>query len=283
MTLPGEDPMRPTLPTPTNGLPLAEVVARLARHDAVDGLLLIGSTGREQLNPASDYDLVLVLNHMPLPLRVALTYIDGRLADIIFVDAAELAAFTGGQPPAGSVVWGEAALARWLRGGTIAYDNTGRLAAAQAAARARPPEPTDEGGRFSAWFSINYNLRQNLRMAASGDETYLTALDIRLLYCLSDCWWHYFLLRGLPERGEKAQVRYLEAHDPPYLALFRRCLAEGDRDRRFALYRELAGLTVAPAGGLWADDATSVLPETGAAWTPDAPARALAFWEDLFR
>lgn len=272
-----------TLPTPTNDLSLAEVIARLARHDAVDGLLLIGSTGGEQLNPASDYDLVLVLNRMPLPLRVALTYIDGRLADIIFVAAAELAAFTGGPPSTGSVVWGEAALVRWLSGGTIAYDNTGQLAAAQAAARARPPEPPDEGGLFSAWFSINYNLRQNLRMAASGDETYLTALDIRLLYCLSDCWWHYFLLRGLPERGEKAQVRYLAAHDPPYLALFRQCLAEGDRDRRFALYRELAGLTVAPAGGLWADDATSVLPETGAAWTPDAPARALAFWEELFR
>ncbi len=273
--------MHPTLPTPTNDLPLAGVIARLARHDAVDGVLLIGSTGRELLNPASDYDLILVLNRAPLPLRVALTYIDGRLADIIFVDAAELAAFTGGPPPASSVVWGEAALARWLRGGTIAYDNTSQMAAAQAAARARPPELPGEGELFSAWFSINYNLRQNLRMVASGDETYLTALDIRLLYCLSDCWWHYFLLRGLSERGEKAQVRYLAAHDPTYLALFRQCLVEGDRDRRFALYRELAGLTVAPAGGLWADDATSVLPETGATWSPDAPAQALAFWEEL--
>jgi hypothetical protein len=275
--------MRPTLPTPTNDLPLAEVIARLARHDAVDGLLLIGSTGREQLNPASDYDLVLVLNRAPLPLRVALTYIDGRLADIIFVDAGELPALRDGPAAGGPVVWGEAALGRWLRGGTIVYDRTGELAAAQAAALARPPEEPAEGDLFSAWFSINYNLRQNLRMAASSDNTYLTALDLRLLYCLSDCWWHYFLLRGLPERGEKAQVRYLQAHDPEFLALFRQCLTEGDRDRRFALYQRLAGLTVAPAGGLWADDATSVLPETGGAWQADAPARGLQFWEELTR
>ncbi|OQA46733.1 MAG: hypothetical protein BWY52_00618 [Chloroflexi bacterium ADurb.Bin325] len=273
--------MRLTRPTSTNNLSLAEVIAKLVRHDAVDGLLFIGSTGRAQLSASSDYDLIVILNRSPISLRVALTYIDGRLTDVIFVDARELMALVQGMPGDVPAVWGEAALLRWLRGGTIAFDRSGQLAAAQAVAAARPPDEPTENELFSAWFSINYNLRQNLRMVASDDETYLIALDLRLLYSLFDCWWYYFLLRKLPERGEKAQVRYMQAHDPEYLALFRACLAEGDRARRFALYRRLAELTVAPAGGLWAEDATSVLPETGIAWQADTPDRALAFWAEL--
>jgi hypothetical protein len=222
-----------------------------------------------------------VLNRSPLPLRVALTYVDGRLTDVIYVDAGEIAALAGETPASAPAVWGEAALLRWLRSGTIAYDRTGRLAAAQTVARDRPPEGPSAGEQFSAWFSINYNLRQNVRMRASADETYRTALDLRLLYSLFDCWWYYFLLRGLPERGEKAQVRHMAAHDPDFLALFQTCLAEGDRDRRFELYSRLAELTVAPAGGLWAEDATCVLPETAAGWQADAPELALAFWMEL--
>ena len=55
--------MRPALPTPT-----ADGPGRGHRGwpgTAVDGLLLM-ARGRELLNPASDYDLVLVLNR-PCP------------------------------------------------------------------------------------------------------------------------------------------------------------------------------------------------------------------------
>jgi hypothetical protein len=274
--------MWPTLVSISNDIPLAEVVARLACHPAVDGILAIGSTAAAALNPASDYDLVLVLNRAPLPLTVALTYVDHRLTDVIFVDAAELEHVSAPDTvdPA-SLAWGPARVIPWLKGGNVLYDRTGRLTYAQRVAASQPEVNATEGPRFAAWFSINYNLRQNLRMAASDDPTYLTALDLRLLYCLSDLWWHYFTLRGLPQRGEKAQARYLEGHDPAYLALFRQCLAEGDRSRRFELYRALAELTVAPAGGLWAEAATSVQPDTGAGWQDDAPAQALAFWQEL--
>jgi hypothetical protein len=266
----------------SNDMALSEFVARLACHPAVDGILAIGSTASAALGPASDYDLVLVLNRAPLRLTVALTYVDHRLTDIIFVDAAEIEHILApGPADAAGLAWGPGRLVPWLKGGTVLYDRAGRLAQAQEVAAVQPAASPAEGQRFAAWFSINYNLRQNIRMAASSDPTYLTSLDLRLLYCLSDLWWHYFLLRGLPQQGEKAQVRYLEQHDPAYLALFRRCLGEGDRQARFRLYSTLAALTVAPAGGLWAADATSVQPDTGAAWEEDAPARALAFWQEL--
>jgi hypothetical protein len=278
--------MWPTLVSASNDMPLSEVVARLSEHTAVDGILAIGSTAgnaaASALNPASDYDLVLILNTAPLRLTVALTYVDHRLTDIIFVNAAEIERIIAPETDAGApLIWGEARVVPWLLNGTVLYDRKGRLREAQAIAAARPEARPSEGERFSAWFSINYNLRQNLRMAASDDPIYLTSLDLRLLYSLSDLWWYYFLLRGLPIRGEKAQVRYMERHDPAYLTLFRECLAEGDRQQKFRLYRRLAELTVAPTGGLWADDATVIQPDTGTGWHDDTPTRALAFWQEL--
>lgn len=55
-----------------------------------------------------------------------------------------------------------------------------------------------------------------------------------------------------------------------------------------ALLRWLRGGTIAHdrSGRLAAahtEDATGVLPETGGAWSPEAPARALAFWAELLR
>ena len=37
---------------------------------AVEGVLLIGSTNTSALTPASDYDMIVVLNEMPAPIHV---------------------------------------------------------------------------------------------------------------------------------------------------------------------------------------------------------------------
>ena len=49
--------MFPTLPPPDVTTTLDEVIARLAAHEAVDGILTMGSTGGDRLTPESDYDL----------------------------------------------------------------------------------------------------------------------------------------------------------------------------------------------------------------------------------
>ena len=49
--------MLPTIISQGNQLALNEAIARLALHDAVNGVLLMGSTGQNALSPASDYDL----------------------------------------------------------------------------------------------------------------------------------------------------------------------------------------------------------------------------------
>ena len=62
------------------------VTARLATHEAVEGVVWVGSTGTEQLTDASDYDILLFLNEMPVPLHVVFTTIDDVLTDVIFAD-----------------------------------------------------------------------------------------------------------------------------------------------------------------------------------------------------
>ena len=79
--------MASTIISCSNSLSLDEVISRLARHLAVDGVLLIGSTGQLSLTSASDYDMIVVLNEMPAPFHVALTWIGGRLTDVIFFEA----------------------------------------------------------------------------------------------------------------------------------------------------------------------------------------------------
>lgn len=128
--------MLPTSAYATTNISLVALVRRLAARPEVDGVVAIGSTGRETLTPASDYDLIVVLNETPVPLNVALTVVDQRLTDIIFVRAAEIALLTGPAEGDGVEQWGPAQLRRWLRAGKILFDRSGNLQAAQASAQA---------------------------------------------------------------------------------------------------------------------------------------------------
>jgi hypothetical protein len=69
------------------------------------------------------------------------------------------------------------------------------------------------------------------------------------------------------------------AHDPAYLELFRRFIAEPNRARRFELYEELAAMTVAPVGELWQEGIT-VLGLTSNV-SPEQAEETLNFWERL--
>src|SRR4029079_9400 len=127
--------MLPTTISQGNNLTLNEVIARLQQHDAVDGVLLMGSTGQNALSPASDYDLVVVLSSLPEPIALLHTVIDQRLAEVYFFSTDMLdqiideqhSAQGGALPSAGDRV----AFYTWLQTGRIAFDRNGRLAHVQ--------------------------------------------------------------------------------------------------------------------------------------------------------
>lgn len=273
-----------TTPSQSDDLSLEEVVARLSRHDTVTGVVLIGTTGDPALTPASDYDLLVVFSQMPAPMHVALTTIDGRLADIIFVKQPEIDALLARDDPDRGEIpqdsW-EARLLYWVEMGRIVFDRLGQVQQLQQkAATLRRASQPDAGERYRIWFGINYNVQQTLRILASADPVYQMTVDLRLLYCLSDLWVGYFRVRGLAWSGEKAAIRYLAAHDPDYLQRFQRCLAETDRQSKVAQYVALAAETLAPLGGLWPQAGTAIQFHA-APWAIGQDQVALAFWNGL--
>lgn len=270
----------------TTALTLEETIARLTSSPAVDGLLLMGTTGTGELTPASDYDLLLVLDGAPVSLRMVNTWIDRRLTEIYCTTVADLArvADNAASWPDRSV---EGAMVRWLQSGRIVHDRAGHLAQARSAAQAVQTQPlATERERFGAWGQTNYDLAQTKRYLASADPIAQEAADWRMLYGISDVIAHYFTVRHLPWRGEKPAIRYLAANDPDFLALLRRCLAETDRHGKFAWYEELARLALAPVGRLWEAGTALVVPGPGfgAAEAPGALGNvedAIAFWQAL--
>jgi predicted nucleotidyltransferase len=266
----------------SNTLTLDQAIAWLARRRVVDGIVVIGSAGQNALTPASDYDLLVVLADMPVPLHVALTYIDRRLTDVIFVSVADIDRLLTSEAQTVPAVSEEGKLIWWLQTGRIAFDRLGRLRRAQAWTQSGQRfHMASEGELYSAWFGISYDVMQTKRMLASADPTYVMMVDLRLLFSLHDLWLDYFRVRKLLYPGKEA-IRYLADHDPSYLELFRQCLAEIDRQRKVQLYEQLARLTIAPVGDLWEEGRTAVQLKPGVEWRPGMVEDALAFWEGLF-
>ncbi len=267
-------------PSIAAGWDLERAVVHLSAHPNVHGLLAIGSTASGEDGPHSDIDLVVVVDDACDDLRLALTTIDGRLADVLFVTDRQLAAWPAA---ANARSWDPAQLGRWLRDGRILFDRDERLAVAQALARSSPlSAERGDAERYGVWFSVNYNLAQNQRLLRSDDPVYGATFDVRLLSALTDIWQGYFALRDLPPRGEKAQIRYLQNADPGFLSGFQACLEEKDRSARLRRCAELAQLALAPVGPVWAAEATGILPWPGAEGHDRTHTAAVAAWADLF-
>ncbi|MDQ2787235.1 MAG: hypothetical protein M3Y58_19775 [Chloroflexota bacterium] len=142
----------------TDRLTLDVFTARLATRPAVDGILFMGSTGSGMLNAASDYDLLLILADEPAAPRMVVTWVDGHFTEIYCTPITALARIT-----AEPTIWregsDEGAVMRWLRDGRIVHDRAGRLADAQAVARAAPPRAvTVPEGPYWAWGTLGYNV-----------------------------------------------------------------------------------------------------------------------------
>ena len=270
-----------TAPSPSHKMTLIQVIARLSQHEQVTGILIIGSAAQSQLTPSSDYDLVLVLSHSPVPLHVALTTIDGRLADLLFVTTAQIEDILALVEPLKPDQW-LARIVCWLKAGQIAYDRTGQVARAQTKVQRKDwLRPKDTLGAYGAWFKLNFNLAHTRRIFCSDDLTMRTAAELRLsLYGPSDLLYGYWEVRNLRWEGEKAAVRYLETHDPAYLAAYLEFLRQTDLRRKLALYEQLATQTMAPLGVPWPEDVTAVTLNS-VPLTPELIEAGLHFWQDL--
>ena len=114
----------------SHSLTLNEVISRLTNKTVVEGILTLGSTKTGAIHPHSDYDLLVVLSEMPVPLHVLLTTVDGRLADVLFVHSSLITQIVNGQVEKPSTEY-EGSLVERLKTGELVYDRDGQVSQAQ--------------------------------------------------------------------------------------------------------------------------------------------------------
>jgi predicted nucleotidyltransferase len=260
---------------------LDEVLNQLSRHPAVEGLVTVGSTGRGSLTPCSDYDVLIVLAEMPVPMSVGITYIDHRLTDLLFATTAHVDQILAAEAALDGDEW-EGRVARWLMNGQIVFDRHGHLRQAQTkVCDGNWIQPLHDIDAYGAWIGVNYNLLHTRRLMQSDDPVYRHAAELRMsLYGVSSVLYSYFRIRKLQWEGDKAAVRHLMAHDPSYFATLQQFLREPDPHLKFAAYELIAAATLAPISDLWRGEPMVL-------WNDALPAswvtleQSLVFWESL--
>ncbi len=251
--------MKPnSAPAHTTSLPLDDTLARIAKHELVEGILLLGSTGTKAFTNTSDYDVLVVFSTLSAPLRIVNTWISGRLAEIYCTTNETIERVANTKKP-----WldssEEATILGWLKTGRIQFDRLSMLTSAQASVTDSPaPELPGDYAIYEAWRKIGYNVAQIKRYLVADDPQSQMAVDLRLLYSVDEVKIHYFTVRRLPWRGEKPAILHWMEHDVNFLNHLRQYFDEPNRHRRVALYEELARLSLAPIAELWGFGETAI-------------------------
>ena len=258
------------------------LVERLKGSPRVDGLLLLGSTGQPTLNAFSDRDLLIVLDECGLQITSGAVFCDGVQVDLLFVTRQEVEDLIAAEPGSISLSDPRASFFNWVPSATIAFDRSGCLEALRDALRRNgwSPELT-EGESVKRADHALYNLAHTQRMSGSPDPVYQQAVDLRMLYQLSDLMVDYFNLRGLPWRGEKEAIRYWRSFDASYIDLFMRCYWERSRAERVRLYAELVRATIEPVDFQWDTDGPNLVLSPPKDMTRENLERAQRFWRSL--
>ncbi len=258
------------------------LVERLAENHNVDGLLFLGSTGQSTLNAYSDRDLLIVVDECHLAVTNGTVFCDDILIDLVIVTRQAVEDLITAELGSISLSDSRAVYFNWVLSGVIALDRCGcleRLRNTLERSESRPK--LTEGEVVSRANHALYNLAQTRRMSGSPDSVYQQAVDLRMLYQLSDLMVDYFNLRGLPWRGEKEAIRYWRCFDPGYIDLFMCCYWERDRVQRVRLYTELVSATIEPAGFRWDSDGANFVLAAPKDMTRENLRRAQQFWQSL--
>ena len=239
-------------------IPLDELIVRLGRRETIDGIMVVGSLARDQLTPASDYDLVIVASEMAALVDMGHTIVDGRHTDLRFLAVQELIDMIEFDGPVNPYTPNGRTLLR-MGDGRIEKDDSGCLSRArQKVLNGVDLELLNDRQKYDRWWFMNMFLRIAGRLDRSDDPIYVQAADMHVNGILDHLMIDYFNFRGLLWKGEKDAVRHWNSQDPGFLLLFKQCLKEADTSRRVALLRPLCALASKPFGAIWGDDQTAM-------------------------
>lgn len=253
---------------------LRQLISQLTASPRVKGILLTGSTAIA-LAAASDIDVIVVLDTNAERIEKLYTTVEGRFADVFFVDVWLLnQLFEQSNVSANSL---DGMMTDWLLQGKIAYDQNGLLSRLKSKLeRTRPAQTVSSAEQRTLWVHTNYNFIANTRYYRSSDPLYRQALDIRLLYSVMELISAYLSFRAIPWRGEKAAVKYLAHDSPEFLAIFQRLTSSNTIDGKMTYYSQLFPHIFFGAYQRWDED--FIIPMSG---KNGYDSTLLKFWRDL--
>jgi hypothetical protein len=255
---------------------LPQTIEKLKLHQDVDAVFLTGSQGNEH-KPYSDIDLVIILNKHAYDLTSLYTWIDDKFADIFFFDQADLERIDTTKELPGNAM--DAVFVSWLQKATIQFDKTGKLTDLKNKAdelNKKVSIPKSEKDLF--WQKINYNFVANTRYFESNDTTYHEALEVRLLYSVSEVFTGYFEFRGILWRGEKSAMKYLKENDTNFYNVFIAYTKAVDLSDKFNKYSDLVKMVFTDGYKLWSKG--DVLPQAKDRAKADEK-ELIKYWNEL--
>lgn len=199
---------------------LENLIEKMKSSPRVKGIFVTGTTATT-LGPASDIDLVVVLDKNSESIKSLYTTVENRFSDIFFFGVDFLNQLENKREVLGNDL--EGMFVEWLVKGKIVYDPEhillklkNNISEKQLLQKVADSEKKD------VWVKTNYNFIANSRYYNSKDALYHQALEVRLLYSVIELITAYFSFRDIPWRGEKAAIQYLEQNDQEFLATFKK-------------------------------------------------------------
>lgn len=216
-----------------------DLVARLAAHPAVVGVVRYGARPVEAPGVGGDLDLFILVDRRPAEIESLHFFVDGLPVDLNVRTWADLA----GEEPL-------TAIDHALVGGQILHDRDGDLAARLHSVAVRNEEPLPPPSDHDI-ASLRFGQRHSLDKVRGRLAT--DPVLCRLLL-ESNVYWlvqHYFRVRRRHFPGEKAALRHLERHDTAIWQELGRFYDSTDLGERLAIAEELNRRILAPLGGPW--------------------------------
>lgn len=218
-------------------LSLVKLIEKLKMSPRVRGIFSTGTTATS-LTPSSDIDLVVVINKNPEEIKSIFTTIENRFSDIYFFDIDFLNQFKDKSEVFGNNFDGM--FLEWLKNGKTEYDPENLLESLKSEiGKNSPTQKIADSEKTDFWIKTNYNFIANSRYYSSKEEIYHKALELRLLYSVIELITAYFSFRGIPWRGEKTAIKYLEQNDQDFLAIFQKYSGSNILAEKMKYYKQL--------------------------------------------
>jgi len=254
---------------------LTKIINNLREDENVDAVFLTGSQG-DKHKPYSDIDLGVIFNENINNLTSLYTWIDDKFADIFFFDTEDLKRVEETKEFSGNSM--DAIFIAWLLQSDIKFDKSGTLIELKNKIdELKTKMNITVSEKDSFWQKINYNFVANTRYFNSGDSLYLEALELRLLYSVSEVLSGYFVFRDMAWRGEKAAVKYLKENDLDFYNTFTSYTKSIDLEERFKYYSKLVSLVFTDEYDFWKKG--DVIPMVDN--KPDTSDKFVKYWNNI--